>query len=101
MTVKTAPYYWAACDAPDCDAETRTDDNIVYDDAARLQEQFEERSWGNLRDDYGWLEADGKHYCGHHTFWDDDADVLVPDPDGSLRAADHAAFQRRAEERNS
>lgn len=81
MTVIKRAMYWARCDYPGCEAATSGYDGgngHVYETPQKLADEFTRKWEGTLSDDYGWLSVGKKHYCGEHTEWDTQADVLVP-----------------------
>lgn len=85
MTTKALTMYVAQCDYPGCEVETRDfdkGDHIVYDTPENLAQAFDQYRWGDGGglDDWGWLAAGDKHYCGDHTDWDEETDKRVPLP---------------------
>ncbi|HWV45856.1 MAG TPA: hypothetical protein VN039_07530 [Nitrospira sp.] len=79
MTVQQRTMYVAQCDYPRCEVDTSDFDkgnNILYDKPEDLTAAF--GYWEGGLDDWGWLLVEGRHYCGDHTVWDDEADKRVP-----------------------
>lgn len=82
VTVKSAPYFYLACDYPGCDSESREygdhGQGTLFDTEADAAKEFERKWEGGVADDYGWIFHDGRHYCCDHTEWNDDEDERVP-----------------------
>ena len=61
MTVKSAPFYWLECDAPDCPQRCPGDDDdvVAYDT---------EKTAIMMAGESDWLLIGGKHLCADHAF---------------------------------
>lgn len=64
MSMKSAPYYWLACDWPGCVAESGDDDDYrAYSDVTSACDMAAYCDWRTI---------DGKDYCPRH--WHDPSD---------------------------
>lgn len=82
MSVVAKVMYVAECDYPGCgikSSDFEHGNNTVYDSEENLAKEFVKWGFeGSLTGDYGWLEAEGKHFCGEHVVWNEAGDELVP-----------------------